>query len=54
MLAAGEAPADDLRVVTSDRRLGERVRELGVSVTPAGAFRRRVDRVLASMPTDGP
>jgi predicted RNA-binding protein with PIN domain len=53
MLASGEA-AGDLRVVTSDRRLGERVRELGVSVTPAGAFRRRVDRVLAGMPTDGP
>lgn len=36
------APAS-LRVVTSDARLGARVRALGATVEGAGAFRRRLD-----------
>jgi predicted RNA-binding protein with PIN domain len=35
------------RVVTSDRRLVERVRDLGAEVEPSSRFRRRVDRALA-------
>jgi hypothetical protein len=38
------------RVVTSDRRLAERVRDLGAGVEPSSRFRRRIDRVLASDP----
>jgi predicted RNA-binding protein with PIN domain len=33
-----------LRVVTSDRRLADRVREAGAEVVPAGEFRRQLDR----------
>lgn len=51
MVAADAAP-DAVRVVTSDRRLGERVRELGADVTSAGSFRRRIDRVLAGTTAD--
>jgi predicted RNA-binding protein with PIN domain len=49
MVAADPAPGS-VRVVTSDRRLVERVRELGAAVTTAGRFRRRVDQVLAIDP----
>jgi len=49
MVAADPDPAG-ARVVTSDRRLAERVRELGAGVEPAGRFRRRVDQVLATDP----
>lgn len=44
-----EADADpgSLRVVTSDRRLAERVRAAGAEVTSAGAFRRRLDELAA-------
>lgn len=52
MLAAHEAPGS-VRVVTSDRRLAERVRELGAGVASVGSFRRRVDQVLAGAPTEG-
>jgi predicted RNA-binding protein with PIN domain len=52
MLAREAAPAA-IRVVTSDRRLGERARELGAGVTSTGSFRRRMDQVLAGTPTDG-
>jgi predicted RNA-binding protein with PIN domain len=38
------------RVVTSDRRLAERVRDLGAGVEPVSRFRRRVDRVLTTDP----
>ena len=38
------------RVVTSDRRLAERVRDLGAGVEPSSRFRRRVDRVLTTDP----
>jgi predicted RNA-binding protein with PIN domain len=37
-------------VVTSDRRLAERLRDLGAAVEPASRFRRRIDRVLTSDP----
>jgi predicted RNA-binding protein with PIN domain len=40
--AAGEDP-DPPRVVTSDRRLVERVKELGAPVASTSAFRRRLD-----------
>ncbi|MDP9340614.1 MAG: NYN domain-containing protein [Actinomycetota bacterium] len=33
-------------VVTSDRRLVERVRELGAAVESSGTFRRRIDETL--------
>jgi hypothetical protein len=36
--------------VTSDRRLAERVRELGANVEPSSRFRRWMDRVLATDP----
>jgi predicted RNA-binding protein with PIN domain len=45
MVAADRDPAA-LRVVTSDRRLRERVTELGATVTSTGSFRRRLDAVL--------
>jgi predicted RNA-binding protein with PIN domain len=35
------------KVVTSDRRLVERVRDLGAGVEPSSRFRRRIDRALA-------
>ncbi|HZD37139.1 MAG TPA: NYN domain-containing protein [Actinomycetes bacterium] len=53
-MLAGEETPGAFGVVTSDRRLGERVRELGAAVTSAGAFRRRLDRVLAGSPVDRP
>lgn len=45
MVAAAPAP-NSIRVVTSDRRLLERVRELGASVTSSTAFRRRLTSTL--------
>lgn len=41
IVAEAQAP-HSLRVVTSDRRLAERVRELGASVTSSMSFRRRL------------
>jgi uncharacterized protein YaiI (UPF0178 family) len=41
LVEADPAPAE-VRVVTSDRALAERVRELGAGVEGAGAFRRRL------------
>jgi predicted RNA-binding protein with PIN domain len=49
MLAGAPEPAG-ARVVTSDRRLAERVRELGAGVEPSSRFRRRIDQVLATDP----
>jgi uncharacterized protein YaiI (UPF0178 family) len=43
-LAAAEA-GDELRVVTSDAGLAERVRRSGAEVVGAGAFRERLDRL---------
>ena len=49
-LVAGDPDPTGTRVVTSDRQLAERVRDLGAGVEPSGRFRRRVDRVLAGGP----
>ena len=49
MVGGDPAPAA-LRVVTSDRRLVERVRALGAGVEPSSRFRRRVDQVLTTDP----
>jgi predicted RNA-binding protein with PIN domain len=49
MVAGAPDPAAG-RVVTSDRRLAERVRDLGAGVEPSSRFRRRVDRVLEGDP----
>ena len=42
-LVAGDDEPGALSVVTSDRRLAERVREHGAEVITSGAFRRRLD-----------
>jgi predicted RNA-binding protein with PIN domain len=42
MVTKDPAP-ESIRVVTSDRRLAERVRELGAMVTSASSFRRRLE-----------
>ena len=42
MLAEDRAP-QSVRVVTSDRRLAERARQLGARVTSSASFRRRMD-----------
>jgi predicted RNA-binding protein with PIN domain len=49
-LGAGDRAAASLTVVTSDRRLAERARELGAGVVPSSRFRRRIDQVLANDP----
>lgn len=49
MVAKDRAPAS-VRVVTSDRRLVERVRQLRAEVTSSASFRRRMDQALASAP----
>ncbi len=53
MVAEERAPGS-IRVVTSDRRLVERVRELGAQVTSSTSFRRRMDEVLVSPPPEAP
>ena len=50
MVSEDPAP-ESIRVVTSDRRLVERVRELGATVTSSGSFRRRLTSTLQSGPT---
>ncbi len=49
MVAADPEPGGFL-VVTSDRRLAERVRDLGALVEPSSRFRRRIDQTLATDP----
>jgi predicted RNA-binding protein with PIN domain len=49
-MVAGDPDPAAGRVVTSDRRLAERVRDLGAGVEPVSRFRRRVDRVLTTDP----
>jgi predicted RNA-binding protein with PIN domain len=51
MLAQDPAPAS-FTVVTSDRRLVERARELGAQVASSASFRRRMDRALAGAPSE--
>ena len=46
LVAADDDPAT-LRVVTSDRRLAERVGELGAPVNGAGNFLRRLEEIAA-------
>ena len=49
MVAADPEPGGFL-VITSDRRLAERVRDLGALVEPSSRFRRRIDQTLATDP----
>lgn len=49
-LVAADGTGGHLRVVTSDRRLRERVQDLGAPVTSAMNFRRRLDQVLENRP----
>ncbi|HYN17141.1 MAG TPA: NYN domain-containing protein [Actinomycetes bacterium] len=49
MVGGSPEPGRQL-VVTSDRRLAERVRDLGAGVEPSGRFRRRIDRALTTDP----
>jgi predicted RNA-binding protein with PIN domain len=49
-LVAADPAGASLQVVTSDRRLAERVRNLGARIEPSSRFRRRVDQVLATDP----
>ena len=49
-MVAGDPDTAADRVVTSDRRLAERVRDLGAGVEPSSRFRRLVDRVLQGDP----
>jgi predicted RNA-binding protein with PIN domain len=50
VMVGGDPVPAGWRVVTSDRRLVERVRGLGAGVEPSSRFRRRVDRALAGDP----
>jgi len=45
-MVQGDPAPGTLRVVTSDRRLSERVRELGARVTGSMTFRRRLDAAV--------
>ena len=49
-MVAGDPAPDRYLVVTSDRRLVERVRDLGAGVEPSSRFRRRIDQVITSDP----
>src|SRR4029453_14218521 len=49
LVAAAPEPGR-LLVVTSDRQLAERVRDLGAVVEPSSRFRRRVDQALGIDP----
>ena len=44
-LIAADADPGELRVVTSDHRLIERVEELGAAVTTSGRFRKELDGI---------
>jgi predicted RNA-binding protein with PIN domain len=52
MLAEDRTPGF-FRVVTSDRRLVERTRQLGAGVRSSTSFRHRMDEVLARAATEG-
>jgi predicted RNA-binding protein with PIN domain len=52
MLEGDRAP-DSVTVVTSDRGLVERARQLGAGVRSSSLFRRRMDAVLAGAPSEG-
>ena len=44
-LVEADPDPGSLRVVTSDRRLADRVRAAGVEVVPSGPFRKRLDEL---------
>jgi predicted RNA-binding protein with PIN domain len=52
MLAEDRTP-DSFKVVTSDRQLMERARQLGAGVTSSTSFRHRMDEALAGAATEG-
>ena len=49
-LVAADPEPGRVLVVTSDRQLAERVRDLGAAVEPSSRFRRRVDQALGIDP----
>lgn len=51
-IAEADPVPGTLRVVTSDRRLAERVRGLGASVTGSGTFRRQIDQAVGDFETE--
>jgi predicted RNA-binding protein with PIN domain len=49
-MVAGDPEPGSRQVVTSDRRLAERARDLGALVEPTSRFRRRLDQALTTDP----
>jgi predicted RNA-binding protein with PIN domain len=49
-MVGGDPDPGSRQVVTSDRRLAERARDLGAVVEPTSRFRRRLDRALTTDP----
>ena len=49
-MVGGDPDPAGRQVVTSDRRLAERARDLGAGVEPTSRFRRRVDQALTTDP----
>ena len=50
VMVAGDPDPGGVTVVTSDRRLAARVRDLGARVEPSSRFRRRLDHLLGADP----
>ena len=48
VMVEGDDDPGSLLVVTSDRRLSEKVRELGAKVVSSGSFRKTLDQVAGS------
>lgn len=44
-MVAGDSAPSQLRVVTSDRKLADKVRSLGAHVVGSGSFRRKLDAI---------
>jgi predicted RNA-binding protein with PIN domain len=49
-MVGGDPDPGSRQVVTSDRRLAERARDLGAVVEPTSRFRRRLDQALTTDP----
>jgi predicted RNA-binding protein with PIN domain len=49
-MVGGDPEPGSRQVVTSDRRLAERARDLGALVEPTSRFRRRLDQALTTDP----
>jgi predicted RNA-binding protein with PIN domain len=49
-MVGGDPDPGSRQVVTSDRRLAERARDLGAMVEPTSRFRRRLDQALTTDP----